>query len=59
MNTKQPTSANGTNCDTCGRWFTFWEMAETIEEYLCEECASGISDDDCDDDSYDWSEDYD
>ena len=29
-------------CDTCGELYTFFELAETIEEYLCERCASGI-----------------
>lgn len=32
----------GAPCDQCGQWTPFLEMAETIEEYLCEECASGI-----------------
>ena len=29
-------------CDSCGQYFTAFEMAETIEEMLCEYCASGI-----------------
>ena len=29
-------------CDQCGQWYTLYELAETIEEYLCEYCASGI-----------------
>lgn len=30
-------------CDHCGELFTFYELAETIEEeYLCEYCASRI-----------------
>lgn len=39
-------------CDQCGRLYTFFELAETIEEYLCEACASGIDPDDPDDDDY-------
>lgn len=35
-------------CDTCGRQFSEFEFVETIEEFLCEECASGISADDVD-----------
>lgn len=36
-------------CDQCGRYYTFYELAETIEEYLCEACASGIDPEDPDD----------
>lgn len=32
-------------CDTCGELFTFFELVETIEEYLCPYCASGIGPD--------------
>jgi len=28
-------------CDECGRLFTEFEFVETIEEFLCERCASG------------------
>lgn len=35
----------GTHCDTCGCWFSWFEFAETIEEYLCEHCASGVGPD--------------
>lgn len=30
-------------CDQCGLECTEYEMAETIEEYLCEQCASGMN----------------
>lgn len=54
----RPPDPRGTTCDTCGRWFTFFEFAETIEEYLCEECASGVSADEHeDDDCFDGMED--
>lgn len=33
-------------CDTCGQRKTEWEFVETIEEYLCESCASGLDEDD-------------
>jgi len=29
-------------CDSCGREVSWAELVETIEEYLCENCASGI-----------------
>lgn len=29
-------------CDSCGRMFYEFEFVETIEEFLCERCASGI-----------------
>lgn len=32
-------------CETCGREFHEFEFVETIEEWLCERCASGIEDD--------------
>jgi hypothetical protein len=48
----------GAPCDTCGRWYAFCEMAETLEEYLCESCASGIDPDDLAD-SYDAFDVYD
>lgn len=38
----------GAICDQCGRWFGWFDFVETIEEYLCEECASGITSDDND-----------
>lgn len=55
----KPPPLDGTLCDHCGRWFTWFEFAETIEEHLCEECASGIGDDDEFDsgelqDDHDW-----
>lgn len=31
-------------CDTCGRLYSEFEFVETIEEMLCERCASGIED---------------
>jgi len=36
-------------CDTCGNQYAEGEFAETIEEMLCQWCASGIDDydDDC------------
>jgi DNA-directed RNA polymerase subunit RPC12/RpoP len=38
-------------CDQCGRTFHEFEFVETIEEMLCQYCASGIEeDDDFDDD---------
>lgn len=33
-------------CDSCGRMFTEFEFVETIEEWLCAICASGIDPDD-------------
>ena len=37
-------------CDHCGGYYSEFEFAETIEEHLCERCASGIEEDgpDCD-----------
>lgn len=32
-------------CDSCGRTFHEFEFVETIEEFLCERCASGIDPD--------------
>lgn len=47
VNGKKPSAIMETHdlvqCDTCGRWFTFYELAETIEERLCEYCASGLN----------------
>lgn len=43
-------------CDTCGRMFAEFELVETIEEYLCEECASGITDEEMDEDYLDGQE---
>lgn len=42
-------------CDQCGGYFAEIEFAETIEEMLCEQCASGI-DDDREDDFHDGFE---
>lgn len=39
-------------CDECGRMFTEFEFVETIEELLCQYCASGYDPDDPDDDAY-------
>ena len=39
-------------CDVCGGWYTIHELVETIEEYLCAKCASGIDEDDFDDDGF-------
>lgn len=36
-------------CDVCGRPTAAADCVETIEEWLCAECASGISDDQDDD----------
>lgn len=41
-------------CDTCGRTFAECEFVETIEEFLCQWCASGIDEDECDDDYDDF-----
>ena len=49
------TADHGTTCDTCGRWFLFHEFVETIEEMLCESCASGIDPDEPDEDDCDMS----
>lgn len=40
-------------CDSCGGTFAEAEFVETIEEMLCERCASGIDEDDADDE---WDE---
>ncbi len=32
-------------CDGCGVWVSFYELAEMIEEYLCSVCASGLDPD--------------
>lgn len=51
-------SSEGTCCDTCGRWFFWHEFVETIEEVLCEDCASGVSEDDHDGfPDMDWDDD--
>lgn len=42
-------------CEYCGGKFTEYEMAETIEEFLCDRCASGI-DDSWEDDGDDWGD---
>lgn len=48
----------GAYCDKCWRWFAWSEFVETIEERLCEECASGISEEDHDD-TWDYEDDDD
>lgn len=32
-------------CDSCGSIVHWSQLVETIEEYLCEQCASGIGPD--------------
>lgn len=44
-------------CDSCGEWYSWHELAETIEEYLCEDCASGMTDSELDDTGDDWDDD--
>lgn len=44
-------------CDQCGGTFAECEFAETIEEFLCERCASGIEEDDCDEGCHDGFDD--
>ncbi|MFO0919672.1 MAG: hypothetical protein U0872_15345 [Planctomycetaceae bacterium] len=45
-------------CDSCGRLFTEFQFVETIEELLCEYCASGCDPDDSDDEFMDdWMDD--
>lgn len=41
-------------CDVCGRPTAAADCAETLEEWLCWECASGIEEEE---DEY-WDEDY-
>lgn len=36
-------------CDTCGRCLAECEFAETVEEFLCQWCASGIDEAEGDD----------
>lgn len=43
------TTSDGAKCDVCGEWCSWDEMVETIEEYLCDRCASGIDDEEDDD----------
>ena len=46
-------------CDQCGRPTAAEDCAETLEEWLCEECASGCSEEDLEDyDDYDEFERY-
>jgi protein-arginine kinase activator protein McsA len=40
-------------CDVCGRMFSGFSFVETIEEYLCENCASGYDPDESDDEFMD------
>lgn len=40
-------------CDQCGELRHISEFVETIEEYLCEYCASGLPDDDHEYDDWD------
>ena len=42
-----------TTCETCGGTFTWYELAESIEERLCEYCASGIRSEESDEHDYD------
>lgn len=56
---RQPKTCEGTYCDSCGRWFAWCEFVETIEEHLCEECASGIYEDEPDDDGMEYGYDED
>lgn len=37
---------DGTVCDECGEYYAWAEFVETIEEFLCERCASGVEDED-------------
>lgn len=42
---------DGACCDQCGEWHPWCEFVETIEEYLCQWCASGLASEDDRDDS--------
>jgi hypothetical protein len=42
-------------CDSCGCDYFFHELVETIEEYLCEHCASGVGPDGDEWEPDDWN----